>query len=244
MNLPRAVIFDVYRTLLEVEERSAEEQRVGWERLHGEFFGRAPEMTLEHLAERCRHVVSEDHAIAHAVGVPHAEVVWKDVMRRALPALSTVADDPCEEFLFQHIQLLRSLRLAPQAPALLRDCHRRGILLGIVSNAQPYTLRELTELLAPSGLSLDVFEKDLSLWSFENGFSKPDPHVFRLLTFRLERRGLRPGDTLLVGDRLDNDIEPSRAQGFQTWWLNESAEGDWTALIRARFPQRESQQTP
>ena len=39
----------------------------------------------------------------------------------------------------------------------------------------------------------------------------------------------------MVGDRTDNDIEPARAQGWQTWKLEAApvheAEGDWNRLL-------------
>lgn len=244
MNTLKAVICDVYKTLLEVEHHEADAES-RWADLHANHFGGPPGITLEHLAERCRHVVSEDHAEAHHCGVSHPEVVWAGVMRRALPAFAGLSGERGEQFLFEHIQLLRTLRLAPSCPRLFSICQSAGIVLGIVSNAQPYTLRELDEMLGGAGLSRDLFAPDLCVWSFENGFSKPDPHVFRLLSFRLQRRGIRPDETLVIGDRMDNDIEPARAQGFQTWWLNESAEGNWQALLAARFSQQEaSQQTP
>ncbi len=234
MNALKAVIFDVYQTLLEV---SPPQTNIGesWKSLCAEFFGRPPDFTLDHLAERCRHIVSEDHAQAHAFGIAHPEVVWADVMRRALPAFPSLPEERASEFLYRHIQLLRTPHLAPSCDRVFSICQAGGISLGLVSNAQPYTLRELDALLAEVGRSREIFEKDLCLWSFENGFSKPDPHVFRLLAFRLERRGIRPGETLVVGDRRDNDIDPARAQGFQTWWLNESQEGNWQALLAARF---------
>lgn len=244
MNTLKAVIVDVYQTLLDVAHHEGDREEA-WKQLYREFFDAPPEMTLEHLAERCRHIVSEDHSQAHHFGVAHPEVVWIDVMRRALPEFANLPEDRGEDFLFHHIQLLRTLRLAPGCTRLMQICRERGIMLGIVSNAQPYTLRELDTLLRTGGESLGSFEKDLCLWSFENGFSKPDPHVFRLLAFRLQRRGIRPEETLVVGDRRDNDIEPSEAQGFQTWWINDSLEGNWPALLAARFGHSDaSQQTP
>lgn len=234
MNTVKAVIVDVYQTLLEVGHYEGDRE-LAWTELCREYFGGSPEMTLEHLAERCRHLVSEDHAQAHHVGVVHPEVIWADVMRRALPAFASLPGERAEDFLFHHIQLLRTLSLAPDCTRLLRLCRERGIVLGIVSNAQPYTLRELDGLLRTGGESLEVFQRDLCVWSFENGFSKPDPYVFRLLAFRLQRRGIRPEETLVIGDRRDNDIEPSEAQGFQTWWINGSPEGNWQALLAARF---------
>ena len=62
---------------------------------------------------------------------------------------------------------------------------------------------------------MDLFERDLCVLSFEHGFSKPDPHVFRILTARLLAGGIRPGETLMVGDRLDNDILPEAAQEWE-----------------------------
>ena len=234
MNPLKAVIFDVYQTLLNVSPREGDSEAM-WRDLHAEYFGGAPEMTLEHLAERCRHLISEDHAHAHAFGICHPEVVWSDIMRRALPAFANLPAERAEDFLYRHIHLLRELHLAPECERVFSFCLENGIRLGIVSNAQPYTLRELAEGLEGVGHSLRLFEKDLCVWSFENGFSKPDPHVFRQLAFRLERRGILPEETLVIGDRMDNDIEPARAQGFQTWWLNESQEGNWEALWEARF---------
>ena len=88
-------------------------------------------------------------------------------------------------------------------------------------------------MLAPEELALTMFAPDLCFWSFEQGFSKPDPHVFRLLTARLKMRGVRAKHALMVGDRLDNDIEPAKAAGWQTWRFAKQAgedEGDWSRL--------------
>ncbi|MEK7674360.1 MAG: HAD hydrolase-like protein [Verrucomicrobiota bacterium] len=37
-----------------------------------------------------------------------------------------------------------------------------------------------------------------------------------ILTARMTARSIPPSQTLMVGDRLDNDIEPARAHGWQT----------------------------
>jgi len=46
-----------------------------------------------------------------------------------------------------------------------------------------------------------------------------------------------PQETLMVGDRLDNDIESARAQGWQTWRLSKDSlpdleAGNWHTLGR------------
>jgi FMN phosphatase YigB (HAD superfamily) len=55
-----------------------------------------------------------------------------------------------------------------------------------------------------------------------------------MIRIRLEARGINPIETLMVGDRLDNDVAPARLQGFQTWHLNaaslEKQSGTWEKL--------------
>jgi putative hydrolase of the HAD superfamily len=123
----------------------------------------------------------------------------------------------------------------PGAAEVLRALAREKKLLGLVSNSQPYTLAELDGALTGARLRRKIFKPGLSFLSFEAGFSKPDPHVFRWLAARLRNCGITTREALIVGDRLDNDIEPSRAQGFQTWHLTAASSvwprsGDWKAL--------------
>src|SRR2546426_228704 len=136
-------------------------------------------------------------------------------------------------------QTLLAVSPPPSAADGLRALGGRGVLLGIASNAQPYTLRELDAAFASAGLSRNkLFAPSLCFFSFEHGFSKPDPHVFRLLTARLRLCGISPNETLMIGNRLDNDIGPAKAQGWQTWHFTEQAsadgnqEGDWSQLTQ------------
>jgi len=54
------------------------------------------------------------------------------------------------------------------------------------------------------------------------GFSKPDKRIF---TYALQEAGCRPQEALMVGDRLDNDIGPAKALGFQTAWVMQGLGG-------------------
>ena len=155
-------------------------------------------------------------------------------MACAVAAGVPAVGSPAPEFSLPD-QAGRTLRLADGAAECLRELNAKGVLLGIASNSQAYTLRELETALQGAGLNLSTFDRDVRFWSFENGFSKPDPHVFRILTARLEARGFSPAETLMVGDRLDNDIEPARAFGWQTWHLVSKTQagqaGNWRDLI-------------
>ncbi len=223
MKCIRAVICDVYGTILELGAPPADAD-ARWARLCPDALGigRAPALGI--VSARCREIVARDHAAAREGGVAFPEVSWPGVMERALPELCGLAGTDREDFVFDHIQLLRSTRLMRGAAEFLAAARARGIVLGIASNAQAYTLRELDA----AGIGIADFERELSVWSFENGFSKPDPRVFEMLGARLARRGIRAPEILMIGDRRDNDIEPAEALGWRTWLL--AGENDWPAL--------------
>lgn len=228
----RAVICDVYLTVLDVEPPPEDADR-RWAALWQEQLGRAPRLSLEEFDARADGVVEREHAAARAAGIAYPEVYWPAVVRAIVPEVAALDAAGQAEFGFRQTALWHTVRLMPGAVAALRGLRERGIHLGIASNAQPYTLRELEEALAGAGASSSWFDPALCFWSFAHGFSKPDPHVFRLLTARLHGLGITPHETLMVGDRVDNDLAPARAQGWRTWRLGrgEGVEsGDWAQL--------------
>ena len=166
-------------------------------------------------------------------------------MKRALPNLDSLSEAKLANFIFRHAQLSRSLNLMPSCGSLLRQCAQSGILLGIASNAQAYTLRELQVALKRARLNLAIFQADLTFWSFQNGFSKPDPYVFQTLRARLQNRRIASAETLMVGDREDNDLGPAETVGWRIWkyspCLENAKGGNWESLARFLFgPNRAS----
>jgi FMN phosphatase YigB (HAD superfamily) len=234
----KAIICDVYRTILDVGE-APEDAEERWSRLFRSALGRDPELSLEQLSGRCRDIISEDHREAQRRGILYPEVDWRSVMTRALPGLEVLPGQNVDAFLFDHAQLLRALRIMTGCAAVLRKCQEQGILLGIASNAQAYTVKELELALSKAGLHPSIFQSDLTFWSFEHGFSKPNPYVFEILRARLRSRSLLVSQALMIGDREDNDILPARNTGWKTWRLsdlgNGSDAGNWKTLARALF---------
>jgi putative hydrolase of the HAD superfamily len=228
----RAVIFDIYNTLLEVGPPPAEAE-VRWALLWQAKLKREPRLSLAACTAECQQAIARQHATAHLLGIRYPEVYWPAVVRVVLPELAALPEAERYEFRFHHAQLTHSVRLTPEAAEGLRLLARARVRLGLASNAQPYTVRELETSLAGGGLSADLFHPALRFFSYEHGFSKPDPHVFQLLTARLGALGIAPEETLMVGDRLDNDIVPARAFGWQTWQMalnGGPGDGNWTQL--------------
>lgn len=232
----RAVMFDVYGTLLEVGPPPADAD-ARWELLWEETLKAKARLDLAGFAAACDAVIAREHAAARAAGIPFPEVYWPDIAGKVLPELACLSAAALDDFLFRQAQLWHAVRISAEAVATLVRLRSAGLLLGLASNCQPYTLRELDAALEAVGMSRAIFATELCFFSFQAGFSKPDPHGFRLLTARLHALGIAPGETLMVGDREDNDILPARAQGWQTWLLAppscaaSSGTGDWQQLL-------------
>ena len=178
---------------------------------------------------------SQWHSAARAKGIPRPEVLWPAVVAEVLPNVARLPAPIQAEFIFRQMQIGRTLQLHKGVGQTLAAARQRGLLLGIASNSQAYTLRELQEALRAVELDLDIFDREARFWSFANGFSKPDPHVFQMLTARLEARGIAAAEILMVGDRLDNDMAPAQLFGWQTWRICEQGQagenaGNWSQL--------------
>lgn len=97
----------------------------------------------------------------------------------------------------------------PEAAEVLAALHDRGYRIGIIANQSAGT----AERLHAWGMLEHI---DLVVASAEEGVAKPDPAIFRIA---LERAGCVPGEAVMIGDRLDNDVAPAKAVGMRTVWL-------------------------
>lgn len=61
---------------------------------------------------------------------------------------------------------------------------------------------------------------DVILSSAEIGICKPDLEIFRIA---LDKAGCAPSEAYMIGDRLDNDIEPAGQMGMNTIWVKQSS---------------------
>ncbi len=83
--------------------------------------------------------------------------------------------------------------------------------IGIIAN-QEYGCKERLEKF---GILQYI---DLVISSSEEGICKPDLQIFRLA---LERANCKAKNAVMIGDRLDNDIEPANKLGMKTIWVRQ-----------------------
>ena len=86
---------------------------------------------------------------------------------------------------------------------------RRGYNLGIIANQAMGTAKRLDAW----GLSMYF---DVVAASAELGVAKPNKLIFERA---FELAGCQPQNSVMVGDRLDNDIAPAKSLGMRTVWI-------------------------
>lgn len=214
----RAVIFDVYGTLLisaagDVGSAAETSEEPMVEALHAEGIVTSPTMELAAGMER---LIRQDHALAEATGTAHPEVEIRDIWKRILAeSRLSLPDEALERVALRHECVANPVWPMPGASDLLAFLNQRELPLGILSNAQFYTPLLLEALLEKPLPDLG-FREDLCLWSYLLGQAKPSSEPFAQLKGLLGKEAIAPEQVLYVGNDMRNDIAPAAAQGFKT----------------------------
>ena len=110
----------------------------------------------------------------------------------------------------------------PGGAEVLRTLRERGYRIAVLAN-QPLGTRQRMERYGFLPYLDQVFG------SAEVGLSKPDPAFYR---YALEQTGADPARSVMVGDRLDNDVWPARQCGMKAIRVRQG----FAAVQEARTP--------
>ncbi len=246
----RAVLFDVYGTLLvsaagePVEHgrpRGDVAVRVAFEACGIPLRSPGDAAAVDRMLRRA---VSGEKRRRRAAGVPHPEIdilrTWAEVLALGRRRGLVPADAPdldLEALALVHECIANPVWLMPGAAGAIAALRARGLVLGIVSNAQFYTPVILRALFG-SDLEALGFEDACSAWSYRAGIGKPDPALFRIAAEGLrDRHGIAPGDALFVGNHMEKDVAAAAAAGFRTCLFAGDA-GSLRMEVRAGPPAR------
>lgn len=201
----RAVVFDLYGTLLISDaggERSGPEPDPGGMPGLGDLLGET---------------IARHHERRRAEGVAFPEVEIREVWAEAMEAggFPVPSREELEEIILEHECRVHPVWPMPGAIGLLGELRARGLVMGIISNAQFYTL-PVMEGLFGAGLDDLGFHPDLRVFSFEEGEGKPSLRLFEMLRERAAALGIDPSEIFYLGNDWKKDVLPARAVGFRT----------------------------
>ncbi len=103
-----------------------------------------------------------------------------------------------------------SAKVVEQAVEVLKTIRRWGYKIALVANDDGINVRNL---LNACGLQ-DYF--DVTIISEEVGAEKPDERIFQLA---LDDLGVKSAEAVMVGNRLDTDIQGAKRVGMKTVWF-------------------------
>ena len=242
----RAVIFDVYGTLVdywcdEFSEKGKKEAVLlkAFSEV-ADHFGLvecltqvnnadAPEKTLHDFYHG---LITLQHEQAHRKGVAYPEIIIEEIWEVILTILKRHGYEPplaggeklrdyARKIAWYYNFSALGRTLYPGVVAALEGLKTKNILTGIVSNAQFYTPIDLTLLIRDqsNGRFEDIFELfdvDLTFFSYEYRVAKPDKLLFRKLYDALYEYQILPEQTVFVGNDLLIDIRAAQEAGMKT----------------------------
>lgn len=229
----KAVLFDVYGTILitGTEPGLASDQSKEEACLAKAFEERgvviANEEVLSEFIQALHQAIQESHSLQRSEGIDYPEVdilaIWKQVIEQMLQngkiqwkSYREPLDD-LAMLIVEYVTRVEEPSIMPHFEEAIQHLHQKGIPLGIVSNAQFYSILTL-EALLPEDIWKVIFPaNDLQFWSFEQKIAKPSPHFFqRAATHLSSEYNIQPNQCLFVGNDMLKDMYASSKAGFKT----------------------------
>ena len=226
----RAVVWDVYGTLFvsgsgDVGTAAATDTA---EALTQALAVSGFEGELEQAGEIGKTMLKAEILAWHEAGreagadFPEVEIVkvWKkivDALRKTEVLKAQDADlEQIRRMALEYECRVNPVYPMPGSQDTLRALKERGLVLGIVSNAQFYTPRLFSAFFGGSVEALG-FDPDCCIWSFRELKAKPSKALFPKAGKFLEKNhGIKLSETLYVGNDMLNDVFTAKQAGCRT----------------------------
>ncbi len=232
----KVVLFDIYGTLLISASGDIESGVSGnCERAFSEalsavgipFHGSAkagPQLMVD--------AIQTAHAQARQEGIEYPEIdivsIWGQVLSNILAfggtgptssnqgsLVSGVSDSILQQFSLEYEMRVNPVWPMPHARDCLNQLFESGLCLGIISNAQCFTI-DILQTLLQIDLPGFEFDPELQYYSYQTGQAKPGMAMYQLAAESLARRGIRASEVLYIGNDMLKDVMPAKSIGFRT----------------------------
>lgn len=240
----RAVTWDIYGTLLQVADGRMEfdpepeiRLQVALEKTIHEFnmwnsMTRKPGAPWEYMLQQYRDTLTNERLSGGGSirrgDLPHVSLakVWVVLIERLQQkeyqydvTKHGSVEHFAEKVAFFFHSALQGTAAQENALRALRFISRRGLVQGLLSDAQPFTLLQLVRALQAQGKVPPIrrlLQPELLVLSCALGVRKPSPSLYTDMAERLARNGISPAEVLHVGSRLADDLVSAKRAGFRT----------------------------
>ena len=216
----RAVLFDIYGTLLisgsgDIGSDRSDRRRDSLIALT-ELFDLELVMDASEAIGVFTEQIRMEHHRLKQIGVAYPEVDYREVWSTVLPKIyrETTSVNP-EVYALEFELRANPAWPMPHSVSTLAAIGRRGLMLGIVSNAQFFTPLLVASLMDQSLEDLG-FSADLTYFSYEHRRAKPGTTLYEFAQTRLAGLDISPDQVLYVGNDMLNDIMAATYVGFRT----------------------------
>ncbi|MGD8368215.1 MAG: HAD family hydrolase [Desulfobacterales bacterium] len=210
----RSILFDIYGTLfisgsgdIGVARQQAKEADLA--ALLQRF---DVPLSPQALSERFFLQIEASHEKSTKEGVDFPEV---EIDRIWMAVLGTEDRDRARRFATAYELIVNPVYPMPGLDRTLAGCREKGLVLGLVSNAQFFTPWLFPWFLGQPAGDLG-FTPDLQIFSYRLGRAKPSIVLFETAAHQLAKREIAPGEALFVGNDMRNDVAAAKQAGFQT----------------------------
>jgi putative hydrolase of the HAD superfamily len=234
---PKAVVFDIYGTLLISASGDVNEASLMTEHLQkaldkaririiaGEGSPRAA--ILQMILDEFKESINKQHErlkTANGAAFPEIDIIetWEAVINYFISKGYLEAGKYSNLKVLAYIFELLSNKIYPMPGMkdVVNEIHGRDIPLGIVSNAQAYTPLFVNYYLNGSlvkGLEIEPFDPRITIFSFREKKAKPDHHLFGKLTYSLRKNyNIEPEEAVYIGNDMLNDVYAAKQSGLKT----------------------------
>lgn len=229
----KAVVFDIYGTLLISSSGDVEEAEMSVKNLEEAFragniqvIPSEGDIALQHILHDFEYTIDICHREAKKNQVPFPEIdvlsIWEIVLlharRKNLISFNGEANVMEMTCMFEFLS--NKVYPMPGFKETIERINQKRMPLGIVSNAQFYTPVLMNYFLGRGVRiieEIEPFDPELTVYSYKLGVGKPEISLFNeLLPVLKNKYKLKPKEVLFVGNDMLKDIYTSSRAGFKT----------------------------
>ncbi|WP_372649682.1 HAD family hydrolase [Draconibacterium sp.] len=228
----KAVIFDIYGTLLisssgDIDQASLNKDNMRAAMEAGGFdLSGCKEATCSFLLDQLQVQVKRQHEELKAEGHSYPDVdifkVWQNMFEAAenKGLLKLRGKESWADTIMVFELLSNRVYPMPGMKEVLMEIKKMGLPIGIVSNAQFYTPIIMNYFLTgefSTDQHIDLFEEDLSVYSFKELRAKPDTALFeKFIPVLNSKYNIETSETIFVGNDMLKDVYTATKAGLRT----------------------------